>query len=134
MEKEICAGKCPFYTNVSDGMADGERKFKYRAILSGRSQIVGCLCNMNFVFARFCGYTRNEHGEADGAVFSCDLGHGYGFDDGEETITLRANETHRFLHSYTDTSDGTWDNDSVSVALTLIPFDEAECGWTAVKK
>ena len=88
MEKAICAGKCPFYTNVPDGTAEGERKFKYREILSGRSKIVGCLCNMRFVFATFCGYTRDEHGEIDGAVFSCDLGHGYGFDDGEETITM----------------------------------------------
>ncbi len=134
MEKETCRGRCPFYTNILNGTMAGERKFKYRAVLSGRSRIVACLCQMDYAFAGFCNYTRDEHGEIDGAVISCDLGHGYGFDDGEETITLRVNETHRFLHSYTDTSDGTWDNDFVSVTLTLIPFEEEECGRTAIKK
>jgi len=131
MEKKPCEN-CPFHTLQLDGTMAGEKKFKIRARLSNRSEIVACLCRLSYAFADFCAYTRNENGCINGAVISCDRGHGYGFDDGEETVALHPYETHSFIHSYTDTSDGTWEDDSFSVTLTLIPFDDEKCSWSPI--
>ena len=48
-----------------------------------------------------------------------DEGHGYGFDHGEKTI-LHPDEEFQFVHHYTDTSDGTRDDDFFTVKVRLI--------------
>ncbi len=128
MEKG-CLDRCPLYRTRMDGTMAGEKKFKYRAVMTERGQIVACMCQLDYARAGFVEYSRDENGEIDGAVISCDLGYGYSFDDGKETVTLHPYESHSFFHSYTDTSDGTWDDDSYCVTITLLPFDEEECSW-----
>ena len=66
----------------------------------------------------------NERGEPDGVVLECDLGHGYCFDDGTKTVTLLFGQETRFTHSYTDTSDGTWDDGSFSVRIKVVETEE----------
>lgn len=82
------------------------------------------LSKLDHSFMGFGGYHRDENGKPDGIYLICDKGHGYGFDDGEEKILLRPGESHEFIHSYTDTSDGTWEEGSCHVKATLLWAEE----------
>ena len=68
----------------------------------------------------FLEYIMDDAGCICGARYVIDLGHGYGFDNGTQVVDLRVGEEFKFEHEYTDTSDGTWDNDSYRVAVRLI--------------
>ena len=73
-----------------------------------------------FAHMRFVEYVKNETGTVCGVKFPIDEGHGYGFDYGERFVTLHPGEELQFEHSYTDTSDGTWDDGSFTVTVRLL--------------
>lgn len=73
-----------------------------------------------FAHMRFAEYVKNETGTVCGVKFLIDEGHGYGFDYGERFVTLHPDEELQFEHSYTDISDGTWDDGSFTVRVRLL--------------
>ncbi len=73
-----------------------------------------------FAHMRFVDYVKDETGTVCGGKFLIDEGHGYGFDYGERFVTLRPGEELQFEHNYTDTSEGTWDDGSLTVKVRLL--------------
>ena len=73
-----------------------------------------------FARMKFMGYVRDEAGEICGAKFLEDRGHGYGFRKDPQEVILHPGEAVQFFHSYTDTSDGTWENGSFLVEAQLV--------------
>ena len=69
---------------------------------------------------RFLEYEKDPQGNVCGGRYLIDLGHGYGFNHGEETVTIALDEEISFEHEYTDTSDGTWENESCSVTVRFV--------------
>lgn len=69
---------------------------------------------------QFIGFVYNEFDEITGAKYLADEGHGYGFNYGYKEIIVSLDEKVSFTHSYTDTSDGTWDNGSYTVSVRLV--------------
>ena len=68
----------------------------------------------------FLEYVSDESGCICGAKYIIDFGHGYGFDNGRQVVDINIDEEFAFEHEYTDTSDGTWENDSYRVKVRLI--------------
>ena len=99
--------------------------FKLYARAVGRSEMVLTMNDLSSACCSFVDYARDSAGSVIGIVVSCDLGHGYDFDHGRETVTLLPHEEHRFIHAYTDTSDGDWYDGSFTMVLKLLPYDEA---------
>lgn len=69
---------------------------------------------------KFLEYITDSAGCICGASYEIDFGHGYGFDNGIQAVELRIGEEFTFEHEYTDTSDGTWENDSYRVKVCFI--------------
>ena len=69
---------------------------------------------------RFLEYVKDDSECICGAKYLIDLGHGYGFDNGKQEMIIKLNEEVSFEHEYTDTSEGTWDNDSYLVVVRLV--------------
>ena len=69
---------------------------------------------------KFIEYVMDNQENICGAKFVIDLGHGYGFDNGEKIVAINLNEEFKFEHEYTDISDGTWDNNSYCVVVRFI--------------
>ena len=126
MEKIPCKN-CPHFSTTLDGSIAGAKAFKFHAVINGEHEMIGCLCQLERAAAGFNGYLTDENGKIIGAKISCNRGYGYDFDYGYETVELRPGETHNFLHSYSDTSEGSWTEGSTHIKLTLLPFDDAEC-------
>ena len=125
--KTIPCENCPCFSTILDGSIAGEKAFKFHAVINHDYEMVGCLCQLERASAGFSGYLTDESGKTVGAKIRCNLGYGYDFDHGYETVELHPGESHSFLHSYSDTSEGSWDEGSTHIRLTLLPFDEAEC-------
>jgi len=128
MEKIPCKD-CPHFSTTLDGTMAGEKVFKFRAVIDQEHETVGCLCQLERAAAGFSGYLTDDTGKIIGAKIRCNLGYGYDFDHGHETVELRPGESHSFLHSYSDTSEGSWDEGSTHIQLTLLPFDETPCKY-----
>ena len=128
MEKIPCKN-CPYRSTTLDGSIAGEKAFKFHAVIEHEHEMVGCLCQLEQAAAGFAGYLTDENGKIIGAKISCNLGYGYDFDYGHETVALRPGESHSFLCSYSDTSEGSWDEGSTHIHLTLLPFDETPCKY-----
>lgn len=73
-----------------------------------------------FAHMRFVEYVKDENGTVCGVKFLIDEGHGYGFDYGEKMVTLHIGEDFQFKHYYTDTSEGTWDDGSITVKIHVV--------------
>lgn len=97
-----------------------EKKFKLVGIVGNIPVSEYVEDNLYYLPMRFIEYVKDESGNICGAKFLADEGHGYGFNYGEKEVILHSNEEFQFVHSYTDTSDGTWDNDSFTVKVRLI--------------
>ncbi len=69
---------------------------------------------------QFLEYIMGDSGQICGAKYRIDLGHGYGFDNGTQVISINIDEEYKFEHRYTDTSDGTWEDGSYRVVVRLI--------------
>ncbi len=68
----------------------------------------------------FVDYLRDEAGQVCGVKLTAELGRGYGFNYGWQEFTLRPGEEFQFYHHYTDTTDGTWENDFFPVTVRLV--------------
>ena len=68
----------------------------------------------------FSGYVRDDEGNVCGVECTADLGHGHGFDYGQETFVLREGESYSFAHSFTSIDGPSdWSEDSVDVTVRL---------------
>ena len=74
----------------------------------------------------FVSWERDTAGSTTGMKVLCDLGHGYGFDNGEKAVVLWVGEEYSFIHEYTDTGEGgsDWEDGSFRVTVRLIPASE----------
>ena len=74
-------------------------------------------------FMSFKEFVRDENGEIIGTTYSTNQGYGYSFDYGYKDITAKLGEWVHFSHSLSDTSDGSWDDESIWVLAAGSLFD-----------
>lgn len=74
-----------------------------------------CLPHNRTTFMSFKEFVRNENGEITGVTYEADCGYGYSFDDGYKEITVTLGQWASFGHSLSDTSGGSWDDETVWV-------------------
>ncbi len=72
---------------------------------------------------RFVGYDIDLRGEVVAAEYMADHGRGYGFNNGEKAVKVPVNGEFSFLHSFTSTTDGVWEDDSFKVTLRFVKSD-----------
>ena len=104
--------------------------FRVHAIVNEIEYVLPIGGRLINAYMQFVDYIRNEAGAPIGIKVLCDCGHGYGFNDGEKELSLYPHRDYSFQHSYTSTTDGTWENDWFDVAVRLLPIEEApECSY-----
>lgn len=73
------------------------------------------LPNDRSFFMDFKEFVRNEEGEVTGVTYRANLGYGYSFDYGYEDVTAELGKWTSFGHSLSDTSGGSWDDETIWV-------------------
>lgn len=73
----------------------------------------------------FSAWEQDEDGSITGMRVLCDLGHGYGFDNGTKPAVLRVGEEVTFTYEYTSTTEGgsDWEDGMTQFTVTLIPAE-----------
>lgn len=77
------------------------------------------LPNDRSFFMSFKEFVRDENGEIIGTTYSTNQGYGYSFDYGYKDITAKLGEWVDFSHSLSDTSGGSWDDESIWVSYRV---------------
>ncbi len=73
---------------------------------------------------RFINYVKSNDAYI-GVKLSCDCGHGYGFSNGWQEVTLMTNEVFHFVHEGTCVDDdGCPEDFSINYYIGIIPYDE----------
>lgn len=73
---------------------------------------------------KFIRYILDDSKKITGIEINIDLGHGYDFNKGVEKVILKFGDSYTFDYGYTDTTEGTWENKSHRITISLIEIEE----------
>lgn len=76
--------------------------------------------HVGFGEVNLTGFIKDENGNAVGIKGMADLGHGYGFDNGQKEFRLMLGDEFAFDHDFTSVDGPSdWSNESVHIVLKL---------------